>query len=63
MQKCVVCNKQAEYRCGHGCSAVYCGESCAKSVYEVHEQTQCSGLIGVENSESLIKKINYGSNA
>lgn len=61
MQKCVVCNKQAEYRCGHGCDAVYCGESCARSVYDVHEEMQCSGLIGVENSESLIKHINYGS--
>lgn len=60
-QKCVVCNKQAQYRCGHGCDAVYCGESCAKSVYDVHEEMQCSGLIGVENSESLIKRINYGS--
>jgi hypothetical protein len=43
-QKCSVCCKQAQYLCGHGCETAYCGESCAKSVYNVHKES-CSELI------------------
>jgi hypothetical protein len=57
----VVCQKQAHYGCGHGCEATYCGESCAKSVYNVHKEMHCTGFIGVENTDTLIQRINYGS--
>jgi len=43
--KCIVCNKKAQYFCGHGCETAYCGESCAKAVYNVHVHS-CADLIG-----------------
>jgi hypothetical protein len=41
---CSVCNKKAFYFCGHGCETPYCGESCAKAVYNVHKEG-CADLI------------------
>lgn len=60
-EKCAVCQKKAIYGCGHGCEATYCGTACARSVYKVHKEMHCTGLIGVENAETLIQRINYGS--
>jgi len=61
MSKCSVCYKKAEFTCGHGCEVAYCGEKCAESVYDVHQKTDCLGLIGLEDTNTLIQRINYGS--
>jgi len=61
MSVCSVCNKKAHITCGHGCDTVYCGESCAKSVYEIHQKLECYGLIGLQDTQTIIRQISGGS--
>lgn len=57
---CSVCNKRAHGYCGHGCKTAYCGESCAKSVYNVHKE-ECRMLIETADATQMLQRINYGS--
>lgn len=58
--QCSVCHKHAQFICGHGCRTVYCGKSCARSVYEMHKQ-QCEMLIGTQSGADLLNRWNYQS--
>lgn len=64
MSLCSVCNKQANFTCGHGCKTLYCGEKCAKSVYDTHQITNCiNTFIGLEDAETIVRRSNVGSPA
>jgi hypothetical protein len=63
MSVCVVCNKKALYFCGHGCETTYCGKECAESVYPIHTQMDCYGLIGLEDTQTIIRRVSGGSPA
>jgi hypothetical protein len=57
---CVSCGKEAKYLCGHGCTTLYCGESCARDAYTQHK-TECAVLVGGNSAKEILNRVSSGS--
>jgi len=57
---CVSCGKEAKFLCGHGCTTLYCGESCAKEAYMQHK-LECDVLVGGNSAKEILNRVSSGS--